>query len=58
MNLTYKLKQFWLRRLMWRWVYQNWSDLMTYDGTDPEWDFEDYNDRFWDYLNYGKIRDL
>jgi hypothetical protein len=43
---------------MWRWVYQNWSDLMTYDGTDPEWDFEDYNDRFWDYLNYGKIRDL
>jgi len=30
---------------------------MGYDGTDPEWDFEDYQNMFWDYLNYGYIRD-
>ena len=57
MNLTYNIKQFWLRRLMWRWAYQTWSDLMDYDGTDPEYDFEDYQNMFWDYLNYGYIRD-
>jgi hypothetical protein len=42
---------------MWRWAYQTWSDLMDYDGTDPEYDFEDYQNMFWDYLNYGYIRD-
>jgi hypothetical protein len=30
---------------------------MDYDGTDPEYDFEDYQNMFWDYLNYGYIRD-
>lgn len=58
MNLTYNIKQFWLRRWMWIWAHQTWSDLMTYDGTDPERDFSDYRDHFWDWLNYGKIRDL
>jgi len=26
---------------------------MSYDGTDPEFDLEDYEDIFWDYLNYS-----
>ena len=26
---------------------------MSYDGTDPEFDLEDYENIFWDYLNYG-----
>ncbi len=43
---------------MWRWAYQTWTDLVSYDGTDLEWDFEDYHNMFWDYLNYGYIRDL
>lgn len=33
-----------------------WSSLMTYDGTDPEWGFEDYSGVFWEYLNYGYIK--
>ncbi len=36
--------------------FELWKDLMTYDGTDPEWDFEDYQGIFWDYLNYSYIR--
>jgi len=33
-----------------------WKELLEYDGTDPEWDFEDYQGIFWDYLNYSYIR--
>jgi hypothetical protein len=29
---------------------------MSYDGTDSEWDFEDYQGIFWDHLNYSYIR--
>jgi hypothetical protein len=36
--------------------FELWKQLMTYDGRDPEWDFEDYQGIFWDYLNYSYIR--
>lgn len=36
--------------------FQLWKELMTYDGTDPEWDLIDYEGIFWDYLNYSYIR--
>ena len=29
---------------------------MLYDGTDREFDLEDYENIFWDYLNYSYIR--
>jgi len=29
---------------------------MSYDGTDLEFDLEDYENVFWDYLNYSYIR--
>jgi len=29
---------------------------MLYDGTDLEFDLEDYENVFWDYLNYSYIR--
>ena len=29
---------------------------MRYDSLDPDWDFEDYRNIFWDYLNYSYIR--
>jgi len=29
---------------------------MSYDGTDSEWDVEDYQGIFWDHLNYSYIR--
>ena len=28
---------------------------MSYDGTDQEFDLEDYKNVFWDYLNYSYI---
>jgi hypothetical protein len=36
--------------------YELWKQLISYDGTDSEWDFEDYYGIFWDYLNYSYIR--
>jgi len=36
--------------------FELWKQLMTYDGRDPEWDLEDYQGIFWDYLNYSYIR--
>jgi hypothetical protein len=36
--------------------FELWKQLMTYDGRDLEWDFEDYQGIFWDYLNYSYIR--
>ena len=36
--------------------FELWKELMTYDGRDPEWDLEDYQGIFWDYLNYSYIR--
>jgi hypothetical protein len=36
--------------------FQLWKDLMKFDGHDKEWDFEDYQNIFWDYLNYSHIR--
>ena len=35
---------------------QLWKELLEYDGTDPEWDFGDYQGIFWDYLNYSYHR--
>ena len=29
---------------------------MKYDGTDKEWELKDYQNIFWDYLNYSHIR--
>jgi hypothetical protein len=36
--------------------FQLWKDLMKFDGHNEEWDFEDYQNIFWDYLNYSYIR--
>jgi hypothetical protein len=36
--------------------FELWKQLMEYDGEDLEWNFEDYRDIFWDYLNYSHIR--
>jgi len=36
--------------------FELWKQLMTYDNTDPEWDLIDYENIFWDYLNYSYIR--
>ena len=36
--------------------FMHWRELMLYDGTDREFDLEDYENIFWDYLNYSYIR--
>ena len=36
--------------------FELWKQLMTYDGTDLEFYLEDYENIFWDYLNYSYIR--
>jgi hypothetical protein len=36
--------------------FQLWKDLIKYDGSDKEWDLIDYQNIFWDYLNYSYIR--
>ena len=35
--------------------FMHWRELMLYDGTDREFDLEDYENIFWDYLNYSYI---
>jgi len=44
MKLPYKIQQFWLRRLMWKWSFQCWVNLMFIEE-------EDSNLWFWKYLN-------
>lgn len=36
--------------------FRLWKDLIKYDGSDKEWDLIDYQNIFWDYLNYSYIK--
>ena len=38
--------------------FQLWKQLLLYDGTDKEYDLIDYQNIFWDYLNYSQIKDI
>jgi hypothetical protein len=37
--------------------FQLWKELINYENSnDPDWDLVDYQNIFWDYLNYSSIR--
>lgn len=51
--LLYKLKQFWIRRYMWRWCFDWWFRVMY-----PHIYYSEYGERYEEYMSVESVDDM
>lgn len=55
-KINYRLKQFWIRRLMWLWCFEWWLNVM-YPHLFDRTEFDETDNRYWFWLFLNNFQD-